>query len=130
MQPLAVSLQLKRAGRFADALAALNASTSSARKHIEAEVVVAELLERVGRYADAGRLAHELLTSKQLALGERSACHLVAGRVDSTDGRVQSALAHFQRAIAYAEQCCDFERVFWAQLRLFVTVSEQSGPDA
>src|SRR5262249_2388044 len=39
-------------------------------------------------------------------------------------------MASFQRAVAEAEGCRDSEYAFWARLRLFVTLSEQSGPDA
>src|SRR5262252_612013 len=127
MGSLATSVQLRNAGRFADALAALGTSRTSSA---QAQVMRAELLERVGRYREAYRLAAELLSSEKLTAGERSACHLVVGRVDSVEGKVHSATASFQRAITEAESANDTARAFWARLRLFVTVSEQAGPDA
>jgi len=123
-------LLLKQLGRFADALRALEAASASTRGSTPNEVLYAELLERVGRYADAKRVAENLLKSRRLTPSERSACHLVVGRVDSTNGDVGASLANFQRAVTFAETAQDPERSFWAQLRLFVTLSEQSGPDA
>src|SRR4051812_6601090 len=122
--------QLRQSGRFADALLALEAVPAWTRASTSSEVLHAELLERVGRYADARRVAETLLKSRKLTPSERSACHLVVGRVDSTDGNVQGTLANFQRAVSFAEIADDPDRSFWAQLRLFITVSEQSGPDA
>jgi len=123
-------LLLRQSGRFADALRAFEAAPASARGSTANEVLYAELLERVGRYADARRVAENLLKSKKLTPSERSACHLVIGRVDSTDGDIHASLANFQRAVGFAETAQDPERSFWAQLRLFVILSEQSGPDA
>src|SRR5262249_15376090 len=130
MSSLAASLELKNAGRFADALVLLEGLPVGARKSTQAEVARAELLERVGKYSEARKLAEELLRTRKLTGSERSACHLVVGRVEAIAGEVSSAMASFQRAVAEAEGCRDSEYAFWARLRLFVRLSEQSGPDA
>src|SRR3954469_24986471 len=108
--------QLRQSGRFADALLALEAVPAWTRASTPSEVLHAELLERVGRYTDARRVAETLLKSRNLTPSERSACHLVLGRVDATDGSVQASLANFQRAVSFAETAQDSGRSFWAQL--------------
>jgi len=126
MAALNLSTQLKHSGRFAEALEALAKSDTSP----QSEAVRAELLERLGRYQESRLIAERLLKGNRVDKGDRSTCHIVIGRAHWAEGRVGPALEHFQRAVRIAQDSMDRERLFWARMRLFVAISEQSGPDA
>ena len=118
------------AGQFLDALKALDAGQIERPDRTESEVLRAELLERIGQHAISRERAEDLLRSRKLTAGERSACNLILARADTVDGRFDSAIAHLQRAVSVAQTSGDYERACWAQLRLLVLLSEHSGPDA
>jgi transcriptional regulator with PAS, ATPase and Fis domain/tetratricopeptide (TPR) repeat protein len=118
------------AGEFTNALKALNAGEIDRSRRSESEVLRAELLERLGEHSASRAFAEQLLRSRKLTAGERSACTLILARADAVEGHFDSAIAHLQRAVTLATSTGDYERACWAQLRLLVLLSERSGSDA
>src|SRR5262245_21018674 len=98
-----LAARLKRDGRFAEALAALPTSNISA----QSEVLRAELLERLGRYGESRSIAERLLKGHRIEHRDRSTCHIVVGRANWNEGRVDAALEHFQRAVTVAQDSSD-----------------------
>jgi tetratricopeptide (TPR) repeat protein len=118
------------AGRFGEALAVLSKARISPLDRIAADLLRAELLERVGQYDEARRQAHELFRSRRMDPAGRSGCCLVFARVESLAGRADSSITWLQRAISFAEEARSDERASWAKLRLMVRVAEHSGFEA
>ncbi len=121
---------LVRAGRFQDALSALNGGAIERTRRTEADVLRAEMLERIGSYSAAQAQAEELLKARHLTPSERSACDQVVGRAHMMSGRYTSAVTCLQRAAVVAAAANDFSRACWAQMWLLVAISDRSGPNA
>ena len=121
--------QLNDAGRFVEALQALNEKggtlSGSAR-----EVLHAELLERVGRFSQARVILQKLIRQKDLSSGERSSCELVLGKIEWEEGLTESAIEHLQRSVQLASDAGDLRRRCWPNMLLLVSLSDRSGPDA
>jgi len=130
MQPLAEAKRLTLAGRFSDAFETLNAGPINRADAITAAVLKSELLERLGHHGQARTQAEDLVNSRRISAGERSACLLTLARVDIERGSFQSAITHLQRSIIVALAADEHERACWAQMRLLGLVSDRSGPDA
>jgi DNA-binding NtrC family response regulator/tetratricopeptide (TPR) repeat protein len=130
MNPIQEAKRLVRAGRFLDAHRALETGAVNRLDQTEAEVLRAELLERLGQHASARTEAEALTRSRRLTAGQRSACNLVLALTDIAGGRFDSAVTYLQRAIGIAHTVNDYERISWAQIRLLIIVSEHAGPDA
>ena len=118
------------AGEFANALNALNTGVVDRSRQSESEVLRAELLERLGEHSAARTSAEQLLRSRKLTAGERSACTLILARAEAAEGHFDAAVVYLQRAVTLAVSTGDFERACWAQLRLLVLLSERSGTEA
>ena len=108
------------AGEFANALKALNAGGTDRSHRSESEVLRAELLERLGEHSASRAVAEQLLRTRKLTAGERSACTLILARAEAVEGHFDSAIAHLQRAVTLATSTGGYERACWAQLRLLV----------
>ena len=108
MQPLAEAKRLTLAGRFSDAFETLNAGPINRADAITAAVLKSELLERLGHHAQARTQAEDLVNSRRISPGERSACLLTLARVDIEQGSFQSAITHLQRSISVALAADEF----------------------
>jgi DNA-binding NtrC family response regulator/tetratricopeptide (TPR) repeat protein len=129
MQSLGQASELKRLGRFAEALGVLARSEVTPADRQDADVLKADLLEQVGRYAQARALAHTLLRSRTLSPSQRSTCEFVLARIDREDGKLESSIARLHRSVALAVQGKDPVRACWSQLRLLLLLAESSGPE-
>jgi tetratricopeptide (TPR) repeat protein len=130
MEILEPILRLTSLGRFGDALRALENAKPSVRSQARADVLRADLLERVGQSPQALALATTLLRSRRLTDSDRSDCQIVSGRVLFDEGDTEGGLAHFQRAALNAEQAGNLRSLFRAKLQLLAVVSDRSGPAA
>ena len=116
-------------GRFRDAFRLLEQPSTTVSKRAN-DILMVEVLERIGRYGQCRVLAESLLRAKDLGDKERSSCEFVLGLMELNNGNTKQAVARFNRAISLANQGGDLERKCWFQLRLLVTVADASGPDA
>jgi DNA-binding NtrC family response regulator len=129
MESLGPAKELKRLGRFAEALGVLARSELAPAERQDADVLKADLLEQVGRYGQARALAHTLLRSKTLSPSQRSTCEFVLARIDREDGKLESSVARLHKSVALAVQGKDPVRACWSQLRLLLLLAEASGPE-
>ena len=121
---------LRDAGHFASALRTLDETRIGTHERTTADVLRAELLERIGDYPKSRSLTEILLKKGNLLIGDRSACELVLARLELELGNVDEGIAHLQRSITIASECHDIARVCWAQLRLLLVLCDRSGPDS
>ena len=121
---------LREAGRFAEALKALDGLRIAREERVAADVLRADLLERTGRLGSSGTLVRDLLHNPHLSPPDRSACELVLARLAWADGDIDQAIAGLQRSIRIAADEQDPERLAWAGLRLLLVLSDRSGPNA
>ena len=121
---------LWESGQFATALRALDDIRIGAHERTAADVLRAELLERVGDYPKSRGLTDILLKKSNLLTGDRSACEMVLARIELEVGNVDQGISHLQRSITIASECHDIARVCWAQLRLLLVLCDRSGPDS
>jgi DNA-binding NtrC family response regulator/tetratricopeptide (TPR) repeat protein len=129
MESLGQASELRRLGRFAEALGFLARSEVAPADRQDRDVLKADLLEQVGRYAQARALAHTLLRSRTLSPAQRSTCEFVLARIDREDGKLESSVARLHRSVALAVQGKDPVRACWSQLRLLLLLAETSGPE-
>ena len=129
MNPIDSVKKLLYSGRFAEALRELEGSRIPSDSRIEAQVLRAELMERVGRPGVARSVVEALLTVKDLSASNRGRCEVVLGKAATEDARVEEAIAHLQRAVSIFERCNDLTGSCRAHISLMLLVS-RSGPDA
>ena len=89
---------LANAGLFSEALVVLRDCSIPREDRLSAEVLRTELLERTGKYTEAGERADALLKSRNITETHRSGCYLTLGRIAAEGGRFDDAVAHLQRA--------------------------------
>ena len=130
MGALETVTQLNDAGRFIEALKALNELTATSASGSAREVLHAELLERVGRFSQARIILQTLMKRKDLDPAERSSCELVLGKIEWEEGLTESAIEHLQRSVQLASEAGDLRRRCWPNMLLLVSLSDRSGPDA
>lgn len=130
MESLDHVLRLTSGGRFGDALRALEEAKPSNSFRARAEVLRAELLERVGQSDPAFSLATALLKSKQLTASQRTECEVVLGRILLDEGHTERGLAHLQRAALAAQQAADPHTLFGTKLLLLLVLADRFGPAA
>jgi len=129
MESLESARQLRDAGRYREALKALDAPGAT-QTRTACAVLKAELLERLGQNSQAHRLAEAALQSKDLSAADRASCECVIGKALLEQGDVDSALGHLQRSASMAQHSNDSRQLCWSQLALLVLVADRSGPDA
>src|SRR4051812_28319949 len=100
MDALETAHFLRRAGRFAKALASLASATASQQLRPDIQVLKLELLERLGQHRQSLTLATTLLKSKTLSRSLASACEYVVGRIACEEGDTDRGISHLQRAIS------------------------------
>ena len=130
MNSFSTSRQLAAAGRFTEALEALERGRFTSAERVTADVLRAELLERVGRYDQSRSQLSVLLKSKSLSTLDRSTCEFVFGRLEWELGHIESSILHLQRSSSLASRAGHSERACWSQLRLLLILADESGPDA
>ncbi len=129
MESLDSARQLRDAGRYREALKALDAPGAT-QTRTACAVLKAELLECLGQNSQAHRLAEAALQSKDLSVADRASCECVIGKALLEQGDVDSALEHLQRSASMAHHSNDSRQLCWSQLALLVLVADRSGPDA
>jgi len=113
--------KLNDAGRFIEALQALNEKGGTSLSGSAREVLHAELLERVGRFSQARIILQKLIKQKELSSGERSSCELVLGKIEWEEGVTESAIEHLQRSVQLASDAGDLRRRCWPNMLLLVS---------
>ena len=128
MHPIESARALFDRGRFRDALAQLsNAPDTSGVQ--SAQILKAELLERIGKHIQSESLLQRLARSKTLTLQEKGATEYILGRIAVENARVDDAMTHFQRALAIGRKA-DLTRACWAGMSLARLVADRVGPEA
>ena len=118
---------LQHRGRFAEALAILEATNAARVDRVEYEVLQAELFERVGRYADARSLCDRLLRRQEASGEQKARCECTLGLLNTDEGHTEKAQTHFQRAVALARAAKNLRLSCVAQLRLILLLADKSG---
>src|SRR5579872_1557557 len=116
-------------GRFSLALRELDSFPRS-RERPTVSVLKSELLQRVGRTAEADHLARAALKSNASSASDRSLAHYVLGRIHADANDLDSAVRELQQSIQIALRAGDHERAAWSQCRLLMIVSDATGPDS
>src|SRR5262245_25172995 len=129
MNPIDSVRQLKFAGRFSSALRELDGLRIPAEFKVEAQLLKAELLERVGRPGQARVAIETLFKSNELSLSQQGRCEYVLGKAATEDGSIESAIAHLQRAVSAFDRSGYLAGSCAAHIALMLLVS-RSGPDA
>jgi len=127
---LEIAGRLNDEGRFSEALQLLTDQGYPGASRNTREVLRAELLERVGRFGQARTLLQTLTKSKELAVGDRSSCEFVLGKIDWEEGLTESAITHLQQSVQLARESGDLRKQCWPNMLLMVTLSDRSGPDS
>ena len=129
MNPLALVQKLKSTGHFAEALREIEATTVPVDFRLEAQLLRAELMARVGRTGQARLIIDGLLQVKGPTSAHLGRCEYILGKVATEDARIEDAITHLQRAVSFFDRCGDIAGVCKAQTALMLLVS-RSGPDA
>src|SRR6478672_10305103 len=111
-------LALRDSGLFAEALQTFDKIPHDSTLRTPAQILRAELLERVGRRREADTIIRRALYAKNLSPTDRSLCEFVLARIQIENGDLESAVAHLNKAISLAHRAGDFEQVGFAQLKL------------
>lgn len=121
---------LMREGRFSDALHSLAKAKPSARREerFGVDVLEAHLLERTGNQRQSRTLCERLLRSQGLTNVQKSTCEATLGIIANDRAEVESAIAHFQRAVSLAQSGKDLQQTCWSQLRLMLALADRNGP--
>jgi transcriptional regulator with PAS, ATPase and Fis domain len=122
--------ELQRAGRYLEALEAIDRAQIFRSNRLNADVLRAELLERTGRYRESRFLSERLLNTHDLSPEYRARCECVLGLVDTDEGNTQQATFHFQRAVSLAQSAKNPRLACLIQLRLIVLLADTSGHQA
>ena len=130
MDSLEPTNQLKRSGRFREALRTLESTRVPQDERVNAQLLKLELLERVGQHSRGSELAALILRSKGLSASHRSTCEFVMGRIAFEAGDTDIGVAHLQRAMSLAIEGNNLERLCWAQIAMVLILADRSGPQA
>jgi DNA-binding NtrC family response regulator len=123
--------QLKRAGRFTDALFELQSANGFETHTPAADVLRCELFQQTGRLKEARTLADGLLRRPRgLSSTEQSTCEYILARVAREEANISVVLEHLRRAICLAQSTADLGALCQVQLMLLIVLSERHGPDA
>src|SRR6266511_2726368 len=117
--------ELKKSGRFLEALKALDGIRSA--NLTAANILRLEVLERLGHHDEAQSLIEQTLKSKHLTISQRARCEYVISRILLERNDMQEAITQLQRAASLARQGGDLELLCEVQMRLLVLVSLYSG---
>jgi DNA-binding NtrC family response regulator/tetratricopeptide (TPR) repeat protein len=112
-------------GRFLHAFDELSRVKTGTRD--VADVLLVDVLERIGQREQALSLVSKLYRGKRLTDNQQSACELVLARIATDSGSFEGALQHLQKASALASRSGDLEQFCRCQMRVFALVSDRSG---
>src|SRR3989442_7906938 len=107
MDSMQSAKELSSRGRFADALKVLNSASVSRSDQTAANIVRAQLFERLGRHGQSRALLEQLLRSKTLTAGDRSSCEFVLSQIDWEDGNTDLSIERPQRASSLGAEASD-----------------------
>jgi DNA-binding NtrC family response regulator len=120
-----------RAGHFRQALSDLKQSWSEWNAQpVTRDVILAELLQRTGDFAEAMRIAQRCGSVRGVSPELQARCEIVIGSVLRDRGDTTAAIDHLRKAIAIATTAKLREQLCWAELRLFLALSEGPGLDS
>src|SRR5712671_1810461 len=120
--------ELMDLGRYSEALDRLEALPSSGLIELRADVIRAELYERLGKFAQATALLDIIVRNRRASASDLSVAELVRGRIDWEQGATSSALSKIKKAISLATEGNDLQRKCWAQMWLLNFVADRSSP--
>ena len=92
MDSLQSARQLADSGRFTDALEVLRQGPIGSDARLAADVLLADLSERVGRIGQSRAMLATLLRSRDLSDSQRSVCEYVLSRIGSSGKSVGEIL--------------------------------------
>lgn len=119
---------LVESGRFRDGLRALRAdSPLSLEDRAHRRTTEAELLQFVGRDSRAAAIAERELRHRHLGPSLAARCHIALGEVHRVAGRTDAAIEMYRLAMEEAKTANDLKQHCWAELRLFLALSEGPG---
>jgi DNA-binding NtrC family response regulator/tetratricopeptide (TPR) repeat protein len=130
MQSLKHVEELRRNGRFAEAVLLLNDLAIPRQFRSTVDALRVELLERTGRFAESRALAEGLLRSSTSSAYDKSVAATSLALMAADDGDSDNALQLLQRALNFAEAANDLRQVCWCQLRIMILVADRSGHEA
>jgi len=130
MNSLAQVEALTRAGRYGEALTALQASPREVPRDTDRDVLHAHLLERTGHYDKSRALAELLLSRTHTGKLHRSILETTLGVIRNDFGLGHLAIEHFQRAYSLAQSAGNLTQSCWTQLRLMLAIGDRIGPNA
>src|SRR5437867_3207062 len=130
MDSLQLAKELTSRGSFAEALKVLNTAVASRADQVAADVLRAQVLERLGRHGQSRSLLEQLLRSKNITSADRSICEFVLSQIDWEDGNTDLSIERLQRAISLGGEARDLRLTCWAQVRLLIALANRSGPDS
>jgi DNA-binding NtrC family response regulator/tetratricopeptide (TPR) repeat protein len=120
--------ELVESGRFLEALRALRTGASpSLEDRAHRETLEAELLQFVGRDLAAVVVAERVLRHRHLPPALAARCHVTLGEVHRNAGRPGTAIDLYRTALEEAKTANDPRQQCWAELRLFLALSEGPG---
>src|SRR5579862_9372879 len=102
MDTLQSARQLIDSGRYVDALDALKDIQTGRDGRMVADVLRADLFERVGKMSQSRTLIGSLMRSSDLSDSQRSACEFVLSRLDWENGDIESSIEHARKAVLLA----------------------------
>jgi len=130
MDRLEHAIEHERSGRFILALNELEHASILTDRKIDAKVLKAEVLERLGRHIQSRAIAMSVLSSRNATARSRARCECILGRIEREKGAIHLAIERFQKGALIADEISDLESLCWAHLFLMLMVSQRAGPDA
>jgi DNA-binding NtrC family response regulator/tetratricopeptide (TPR) repeat protein len=130
MRTIADAMELRHAGRYLDALRALDHAASCDLDQLSTRIMKADLLEMVGHPSQAISIAERALKSTRLSPSDRARCLFIISKVLFEDGKTDDALSQLQRAAALSQKASDLELLCWILNKMMIVVAERSGPGA
>ena len=106
MGSIDAATELKRTGRFRQALSELDSGVAPRGEGVAAQLLRIELLERLGRYSQSLATATALIKSQGGGARERSSCEYVFGRIalERGDTEAGASLDEAIRAAVHASR--------------------------
>jgi DNA-binding NtrC family response regulator/tetratricopeptide (TPR) repeat protein len=118
-------------GRFRDALDNLRASQQDETlSSDERDVLMSELLERIGRPMEARQLARRVLARMTTATALHVRCLTILGSLAQDAGDLISAVEYLKSALQRAEESGAWREGAWARLRLFLVLADTTSPES
>ena len=114
MDRLQQAFEHERSGRFVLALDDLEHASIPGDRKIDAQVLKAGVLERLGRHSQGRAVAMSVLSSRNATARARARCECILGRIEREKGAIDLAIERFQKAALLADEIADLESLCWA----------------